>query len=323
LPLNTFQVRVQSINYETDQIRTFTLADRWDRPLPKFTPGAHIDVHLEAGGIRQYSICSSVHDETHYRIAVLRHFSASEFSEYFFNQVQVGDLLKISEPKNLLKLVPGAERYLLIAGGIGISAIMSIVYALEYDKVDYELHYCTRNEQSTPFRQELTERVRHGRLEFHMGGGNSTERLDIPLTLKEAVSGTHLYYCGPASLMEAAREASSHWPSGTVHCEHFYPESLEKKPIDTSVADSEFQVRLASTGRVFRVPSHKSIIDVLMENGIVVDKSCEEGYCGTCLTRYLEGEPEHRDEILDADDQQDYVLICCARSKSAELVLDL
>ncbi len=323
MPPGTLQVRIQSVHYETDQIRCFTLVDAEGRTLPEFAPGAHIDVHIDDDLIRQYSICSSADDRSRYRIGVLRQSPGANACEYFFDDVQVGDSLKISEPKNLIKLISGAERYVLIAGGIGIVAILSMVYRLEQEKANYILHYCTRSPQLTAFRGELERLVQNGQLEFHFDGGNPAEGLDIPSVLKAPISGSHLYYCGPAGLMDSAKEASGHWPPDSVHCEHFYPDSLERNATEFDPANSEFSIRMASTDKVFTVPPHKSIVDVLMENGIYVDTSCEEGYCGTCLTRYLGGVPEHRDEILDEEDHEEYVLICCARSKTPELLLDL
>ena len=321
--LRKFKVRVRTIHYEAEDIRSYVLMDPDGAQLPEFKAGAHIDLHLENGLIRQYSLCNSSWERRFYLIGVLLEHPGTGGSEYIFNNIQVGDLLEISEPKHLFKLSSNAQRHLLIAGGIGITPILSMAYTLEQEKADYVFHYCTRAPEKTAYREEVENLVRHGSLQFHFDGGNPENGLDLKVALQEYQDGTHLYYCGPAPMMKAASEASAHWPSGTVHFEYFSAEGLETATPDSREPDAEFQIRLASSGSVYTVPAHKTIVDVLMENGIFVDTSCEDGFCGTCLTRYLEGEPEHRDEILDDEDHEEYLLICCARSRSPELLLDL
>ena len=321
-----FDVQVQSIGSETKAIRSYVLAHPERHSLPEFSAGAHIDVHLENGLIRQYSLCSCDADPSHYRIGVLRESPGTGGSEYLFDQVQVGDRLKISAPKNLFKLVPEAKHHLLIAGGIGITPLLSMVRKLERDKAKYTMHYCTRSPQDTAFREELQGLVHHGRLEFHFDGGNPEYGLDLQAALDNVPEGTHLYYCGPPGLMDAARKASCHWPTGTVHYEYFSTDSLDSLDVNARndrASAKEFQIRVASSGESLTVLPHQTIVDVLRDNGYVVDTSCEEGICGTCLTRYLDGEPEHHDQILDESDRETYLTICCARSKTPELVLDL
>ncbi len=323
MPIGTFPVRVQSIGKESEEIKSYILADPSGEPLPEYLAGAHVDVYLENGLIRQFSLCGSDADRRHYRIGVLREVAGAGGSEYFFKHVKVGDMLTISEPKNLFKLSPDAQRHLLIAGGIGITPILSMIYQLERQNADYVIHYCARSLQAAAFRQDLKSLVPPNQLNFHFDGGDPKFGLDLKAILGAVIPGTHLYYCGPPSLMAAANAGSSHWPEGTVHCEHFSADSLDKSKIDASPGNGEFQVRLASSGSEFTIPSNRSIVEVLRENGVFVDTSCEEGFCGTCLTRYLEGEPMHRDQILDDDDRDEYVLICCARSKTPRLLLDL
>ncbi len=323
MPLRTFPVQVQSVGYETEWIRSFTLSDPGGNPLPPFSAGAHIDVYLGNGLIRQYSLCNSDADQSHYRIAVLRESPGSGGSAYMFDQVQVGDLLTVSEPKNLFKLAADAEHHLLIAGGIGITPILSMVQTLKREQASFVAHYCTRTPEDAAFRQELNDLVQQDRLIFHFDGGIPRNGIKLETVLSSVSTGTHLYYCGPPGLMAAAKAGSAHWPEGTVHCEHFSADSLEISTDDLNTGSGEFLVRVARSGAEFTVPSDKSIVEVLRENGIAVDTSCEEGFCGTCLTRYLDGEPEHRDQILDEEDHEEYVLICCARSKTPALTLDL
>jgi vanillate O-demethylase ferredoxin subunit len=185
-------------------------------------------------------------------------------------------------------------------------------------RAGFLLHYCTREPAATAFRDELDLLAAQGRVRFHHDGGDPSRGLDIGTALREPSPGTHLYYCGPAPLMAAVAAAARDWPPGTVHCEYFSAPS--------AIAfgeDRAFRVRLARHGGEFEIPPGETILEVLRRHGVAVKSSCELGYCGTCLTRYLNGEPEHRDDIPAAADRARYVLICCARAKSPVLELDL
>ena len=317
------RVQVQSIRYEAENILSYELVDPGGAQLPEFQPGAHVDVHLNAGLIRQFSLCSPPWMLASYRIAVLLETHSKGGSEFMHCHVKIGDFLKISMPKCHFKLASNAVRHVFVAGGIGITPILCMVHCLERQQSNYVLHYCTRTVEKTAFREEIENLVKYGEVQFHFDGGDPSKGLNIHKTLAVQEPGSHLYYCGPGGLMQAIGDASTHWQPGTVHFEYFTSESLPVKDKEAFAANWEFQVRLAKSNALYTVPKDKSIVEVLRENDIWVDTSCEEGICGTCLTRYLEGEPEHRDMILDEDDREDYVLICCARSKTPELVLDL
>lgn len=321
--MNKLQVRVQQIRFEAIDTISLLLADPSGAVLPDYMAGAHVDVHLPNGLIRQFSLCGPAADKHSYLLGILKESHGSGGSEFIHNNIRAGDLLEISEPKNMFKLSSLAERHLLIGGGIGITPILSMVYALEQQEAEYALHYCSKSPERTAFRREVADAVQHGKLHFHFDGGNPKNGLNVKAALRDHADGTHLYCCGPEGLMNAVRDFSSHWPAGTVHFEYFSQDALPASESDDTAEDTEFRIRLAGSGQVLTVPSYKTIVDVLRENGVFVETSCEDGFCGTCLTRYLEGEPIHRDEVLDDEDQEEYVLICCARSKSPELVLDL
>jgi vanillate O-demethylase ferredoxin subunit len=211
-----------------------------------------------------------------------------------------------------------AERHLLIAGGIGIAPIMSMIAELQRRRADFQLHYCTRSPERTAFRDALMPLASEGKVRFHHDGGDPARSLDIAAALRDPLPGTHLYYCGPASLMAAATEAAKAWPADAVHCEYFSASLSEV--IDE---DRPFRVRLARAGVEYEVPVGETIVGVLRNHGIAVRTSCELGYCGACLTPYLAGEPDHRDQALEENGRKRYVLICCARSKTPILELDL
>ena len=310
------QLRVRSITYLAQAINGYELVDPRGRDLPRFAPGAHIE--LRAGGfLRQYSLCNDPTERRRYCIAVLLESESRGGSRHLYEDIRVGDIVEVSPPRNNFPLVP-SERYLLIAGGIGIAPIMSMISELQRRRAEFEVHYCTRSAERTAFRRELAPLAAEGRLRFHHDGGNPARGLDIRATLREARPGTHFYLCGPAALMEAAKEAAHNWPAGTVHCEYF-----TGAPERADAEDRPFHIRLAKTGGDYEVAVDETIAEVLQRHGITVRTSCELGYCGTCLTPYLAGEPDHRDQVLEENGRRRYVLICCSRAKSRVLVLDL
>jgi ferredoxin-NADP reductase len=221
-------------------------------------------------------------------------------------------------PRNNFPLESATERQLLIAGGIGIAPIMSMIAELQRRRADFQLHYCTRSVGRTAFRDDLALIAADGRVHFHYDGGDPARGLDIGALLRDPQRGTHLYYCGPAGLMTAAAEAAKGWPAGTVHYEYF-----TAPPAASVVEEKPFRVRLAKRGVEYEIPVGQTITGVLRRHGITVPTSCELGYCGACVTPYLRGEPDHRDQVLREYGRGRFVLICCARSKTPVLDLDL
>ena len=195
---------------------------------------------------------------------------------------------------------------------------MSMIAELQRRRADFQLHYCARSAARTAFRDDLALIAADGRVHFHYDGGDPARGLDIRAVLRDPPQGTHLYYCGPAGLMAAAAEATKGWPAGTVHCEYF-----TAPPAASVVEDKPFRVRLAKRGVEYEIPVGQTIVGVLRRHGITVPTSCELGYCGACVTRYLAGEPDHRDQVLREYGRGRFVLICCARSKTPVLHLDL
>jgi vanillate O-demethylase ferredoxin subunit len=198
---------------------------------------------------------------------------------------------------------------------------MAMIAELRRRRAEFMLHYCTRAPERTAFREELSLLAALGRVVFHYDGGDPAKGLDIAALLRRPEPGTHVYYCGPAGLMKAAAAAAAHWPAERVHFEFFT--GPQAAPPAALADDRPFTVRLARSGGTVVVAPGESIAKVLQRNGLPVKTSCDLGYCGTCLTRYLAGEPDHRDEILRPEDRAHYLLACCARAKGDELVLDL
>ncbi len=311
------QLRVHSITYLAEAIHGFELVDPRGRDLPRFAAGAHID--LRAGGfLRQYSLWNDPAERRRYCIAVLREEESLGGSRHLHETVRVGDLVEVSLPRNNFPLAAAAERHLLIAGGIGIAPLMAMIAELQRRHADFQLHYCTRSPERTAFRDVLAPLAGDGRVRFHHDGGDPARGLDIAAALRDPRPGTHLYYCGPPPLMTAASEAAAEWPPDTVHYEYF-----TAPPTEVTEEERPFRVRLVRAGVEYEVPVGQTIVDVLRRHGVAVRTSCELGYCGACLTPYLAGEPDHRDQVLDETGRRRYVLICCTRAKSPVLELDL
>jgi len=311
------QLRVRSISHLAESINGYELVDPRGRDLPRFAAGAHIDLRF-GDLVRQYSLCNDPAERRRYCVAVLREEGSRGGSRYLHETARVGDLLEVSMPRNNFPLNLTAERHLLIAGGIGIAPIMSMIAELRRLQADFQLRYCTRSAARTAFREDLAPLVADGRVHYYYDGGDPARGLDIRANLRDHSAGTHLYYCGPPGLMAAAAEATTEWPAGTVHREYF-----TAPPPASVVEDKPFRVRLAKRGVEYEIPVGETIVRVLRRHGITVPTSCELGYCGACVTRYFAGEPDHRDQVLREYGRGRFVLICCARSKTPVLDLDL
>ena len=236
-------------------------------------------------------------------------------------EVVEGQLLQISLPKNHFPLAHDARRHLLLAGGIGVTPILCMAERLANTGAEFEMHYCTRAPERTAFRQRIADAAFASQVHFHFDDGNAGQKLDIEALLAAPASGVHLYVCGPKGFMDAVLKAAraSSWPEARLHTEYFAGE------VAASGADVAFDVQLASSGRIVRVPAGKTVISALAEAGVDVPFSCEQGVCGTCLTRVIEGTPDHRDLYLTPEEQaaNDQFLPCCSRARTPRLVLDL
>lgn len=321
-PQNGLALLVRQIRFEASGINSYELADPDGAELPAFTAGAHIDIHLADGLVRQYSLCNAPSERHRYVIAVLRDAQGRGGSAALHDGLHVQDIVRVSLPRNNFALAPAAKKVLLLAGGIGMTPLKSMAHALEAAGVPFELHYCARDAGSVAFREQLDATWKHGQVHFHFDQGDPARGLDIGALLCTPAPDTHVLYCGPAGFMKACALATNHWPQGTVHCEHFKaPETPADAP--AAVAPGSFAVKIASTGAMLEVPEDRSIATVLAQAGIHIETSCEAGLCATCKIRYLAGEVDHRDFILSDDDHGQWLTACVSRAKSGVLVLDL
>lgn len=316
--MSDLQVKVLRRTEEALDIVSLELGRPDGAPLPAFSAGSHVDVHLPGGIIRQYSLCNPAGDTTHYRIAVLRDPASRGGSVAVHDKLREGDLVTISEPRNHFPLVTSPHT-LLLAGGIGITPLMCMAQRLSTTGGAFTLHYCTRSKDRTAFTQELA--AFGDRVQLHHDDGDAAQKLDLPAVLAAAPAGSRIYVCGPTGFIDFVVNTAKAkgWPADHIHLEYF-----GAAPQDTS-GDRPFEVRVASTGQTYTVPADKTVVEALQAQGVDVLVSCEQGVCGTCLTRVLEGECDHRDMYLtDAEKaRNDQFLPCCSRAKSPLLVLDL
>ena len=285
--------------------------------LPAFTPGAHVQVRTPSGELRKYSLCNDPAERHRYEIAVKREESGRRASISLVEDAQPGSTLQVSAPDNAFALVEGAASYLFIAGGIGITPIMSMIRSFgELAPAPWKLIYLCRSPETTAFREELGAEPFARSVHIHYDGGDPARSFDLWPVLEQP-GRAHIYCCGPRALMDAVRDMSGHWPHANVHFESFTEGGAPQ------ANDAPFRVRLERDGRSFEIPVGKTILGVLREAGVSVASSCESGSCGTCRTRLLAGEADHRDLVLMPDEAADHVMICISRAKTPELVLDL
>jgi phthalate 4,5-dioxygenase reductase component len=301
-----------------EDIFLFELRDHDGATLPPFTAGAHVLVQTPAGIARRYSLCNDPAERDRYVIAVKRDAQGGGGSLGMARDVHVGTRLVVSSPLNYFALSNDASRYLLIAGGIGITPMRAMMAELAARDAHFDVIYCTRSPESTAFLDELATGEFASRVRVHHDFGDRAQSLAIAPLLAERSGNTHIYCCGPRPLMQAVRDAASHWPSSAVHFEDFGTSAHENV-----AGEKAFTVRLARTGGCVNVAPGESILDALRANGIDTPSSCEAGTCGSCRTRLLAGEADHRDFVLDEDEQTSEIMICVSRACSNELVLDL
>lgn len=318
---STLSVRVLRKELAALDICTFEMVDVNGGPLPAFSAGSHVDVQLPGGLTRQYSLCNDPKETHRYLIGVLRDAASRGGSSAMHDQVAVGQVLQISAPKNHFPLAHDARRSLLLAGGIGVTPILCMTERLAITGADFEMHYCARSRARMAFRERISASEFAHRVQFHFDDGDAQQKLDIERLLAAPQDGLHLYVCGPKGFMDAVLNAARRlgWQESRLHYEFF------SAAVASSDRDASFEVKLASSGRIIVVPGGKTVTQALSEAGIEVQTACEQGVCGTCLTRVLEGVPEHKDLYLTPEEQaaNDQFTPCCSRSKSAMLVLDL
>lgn len=318
---DTFSVRVRTRTQEAEAICGLELEDEAGHELPPFTAGAHIDVHLAPGLIRQYSLCGDETDRLRWRIAVLRDANSRGGSAAVHERLLPGVSLQVGFPRNQFALTD-APHSLLLAGGIGVTPLLSMARALHRRGRPFSFHYCARSPERMAFRGELAAAAFAGSVHLHVEDGPPSQAFDVKRVLAQAPRHTHLYVCGPAGFMDHVLQhaRAQGWDESRLHCERF-----AAAPVPAQAGDAPFLVRVASTGLTCEVPPGRTVLEVLLAHGVALPYSCEAGVCGTCLTRVIDGVPDHRDSYLTDDERaaNREFTPCCSRALSPLLVLDL
>ncbi|MGC5257788.1 PDR/VanB family oxidoreductase [Gordonia sp. DT218] len=314
--MSLIDVIVSDVVQETPTVKTFYLSKPDGTPIGSYSPGAHIDVMGPTAITRQYSLCSRPDGRESFAVAVKRE-TDSRGGSVALHEVKVGDALKISEPRNLLEMGSDASHHVLVAAGIGITPMLSMARYMDVEGISFELHYFSRTEEDAAFLPLLRDRCPE-KLYAHVGVARDRQDALLESALARAVDGTHVYVCGPDGFMtKVVALAERFVPAGAVHFENFHATAQPSAECNTA-----FEVELE--GETYSVPADKSIVEVLEENGCDVDTSCQEGICGTCIMQIVDGDPEHRDNVLTKVEREsgEVIAVCVSRAKGPRMVLD-
>lgn len=312
--MENIKMRVEKRRDLTPSIAEFTLVPVGADVLPSFDPGAHITLETPSGAMRRYSLINDGSDPKEFVVAIKKEPNSRGGSASMHEQATVGSELTVEFPENDFPLTD-VQKYLLIAGGIGITPILSMARYLDKKGKMLRIIYVSRSPEESAYLDELM-RDFDGRIIVHHDGGAPDAVYDFwdDLVTPRA---THVFCCGPKPLMDEIKAVSGHWPEGRVHFEDF-------KPVDVVRQDDvSFEVELKKSSETVTVPEDRSILEALRDAGFATSSSCESGTCGTCKTRLLEGEADHRDMVLMEEEKSDHIMICVSRALSGRLVLDL
>jgi vanillate O-demethylase ferredoxin subunit len=317
---NNMTVKVTARRQEAQDIASFELQATGCAILPHFSAGAHIDVEIRPGLVRQYSLCNHPGETHRYLIAVLRDPASRGGSAAMHDEIREGQTIQISEPKNHFQLAP-APAYLLFAGGIGVTPILCMAERLAHTGARFVMHYCARSRERAAFTGRISESDFADRVHYHFDTEGAEQALDLETVLTQAPPGVHIYVCGPTGFIDfvVGTARAKGWPADALHQEYF-----GAAPANTA-ANEGFEVRIASSGATYAIPSGSTVVQALATHGIEIPVSCEQGICGTCVTRVLDGTPDHRDMYFTDEERarNDQFTPCCSRSLSSLLVLDL
>lgn len=305
----------------SDGVVTLTLADPTGADLPEWAPGAHIDLMMTPSLVRQYSLCGDTANRAEWQVGVLLDPDSRGGSQFVHDKLHEGATVRVRGPRNHFPLV-GSPRYLFIAGGIGVTPILPMIAAAEAAGADWRLLYGGRTRSSMAFVDELQGHGDRVTVCPRDARDGANFRANLDAALSSAQENTLVYCCGPEGLLSAVEGACESWPEGSLHIERFSAKELEPPSPD---ALQTFEVECQRSGLTLTVPPDKSVYEVCEDAGVDVLGSCMEGVCGTCECDVLEGEPDHRDSVLnDAEKARNEVMmICVSRSRSERLVLDL
>lgn len=309
------KARLIQIRLEAEGVHAYRFAALPGQTLPAFEAGAHVNVTLDGSLARSYSLLNDPAEASYYDIAVHLAPDSKGGSRYIHENWRVGLVVEMSEPSNNFPLEEGAAHSVLIAGGIGITPMLSMMARLETLGRSWELHYVAQSQERAAFCEALAGR---DNVHVQFDGIEGGQPLDLKGIVQGAPKEAHLYCCGPQGMLDAYKGFAQGRPAEHVHLEYF--------TADTQIAtEGGFVVELAKSGKAVEVKEGERILDVLLEQGVDVSFACSEGTCGTCETRVISGTPDHRDFFLTDDEKASgqMMMVCCSGCKSDRLVLDL
>jgi ferredoxin-NADP reductase len=316
LPDTHLDLRLTAISFGADSIHLFELQAPDGACLPPFTAGAHIDLQLPNGTMRQYSLCNPQSERHRYVVGVKRDPASRGGSQFMHEALRVGTILRVGVPRNNFRLDEDARHSVFVAGGIGVTPIRCMIDRLRRLGRSWQLHYGVRRRAEAVFLDEF--QADGERLQLHVDAENPGVFLDIAGIVAAAPADAQLYCCGPGSMLAAFETAAAARPDANVHVEYF----ASSTPV---AVEGGFSVRMAKTGRMVAVAPGQTILDALRAGGVDAPFSCAQGVCGACETRVLEGVPDHRDMILSPQEKaaNRTMMICCSGSRTPLLVLDI
>ncbi|BCH25465.1 vanillate O-demethylase oxidoreductase [Mesorhizobium sp. L-8-3] len=287
--------------------------------FPPFSAGSHVDVFIDERTIRQYSISNDPSDCSYYRLAIQKEPQSRGGSKAIHESFRAGDIIRIGEPRNHFCLAEDDVKVVLVAGGIGVTPILSMAYRLTAKGTDFAFHLCVRSRERAAFVDEISTSPFAARFELHLDDGGPQQRFNPDNAFADLTQTSAVYVCGPRGFMEFVTGAARR--SG-IRPERIHTESFVSAAVD---GEEEFEVVTARTGKVLLVRHNKSIAETLEEAGICPILSCEQGICGTCLTKVISGEVDHRDTFQTNAEKigNSMIAICCSRARSKQLVLDI
>ncbi|WP_151821628.1 PDR/VanB family oxidoreductase [Acinetobacter oleivorans] len=313
-----YDVVVKNRHVEGGNIAVMEFESATSATLPKVEAGAHIDVHLPNGMVRQYSLCQNPNDEGKFRLGILRDPESRGGSVSAFDEIKDGMQIQVSEPKNLFPLLK-AKHSVLIGGGIGITPLITMAYQLASEGTSFELHYCGASPENCAFVDEIKNGELAKYTTFHFKSEGASHRAFFKSAIKDIDLESHIYTCGPVGFMDwVINLATTHdFPEQQIHKEYFQ--------IETDTSGDSFEVVAERSGKIIMVEAGETILQALAKEGIDIEMSCEQGVCGTCMCDVIEGEPDHRDVYFTDEEKasNEQILVCCSRSKTSRLVLDI
>jgi ferredoxin-NADP reductase len=310
---------VVALRLEADHIISMTLRDPDGARLPAWEPGAHLAITLPSGKVRQYSLCGDRHDRYTYTIAILKVAEGRGGSREIHEQVRIGHLLAVGEPRNDFVLEP-APHYLFLAGGIGVTPIVAMIESLRSaGNLDYRVVYGARTRSAMAFTGRLLD---GGGARVQLVAQDEAGAVDIAAAMASSPPGTHVYCCGPPAMLAAVQDIAARFPGFSVHIERFAAAPREQP----AAVETPFEVELARTGVTVTVGPEDTVLDAVLEVAPDTPYSCTAGFCGTCETKVLAGQVDHRDDLLTEDERaaNTSMMICVSRvTGGTKLTLDL